>query len=47
MSEKTSLICKNCKEYIFKENKKLKDGVYITEDYNSEAICDDCMDNNR
>ena len=40
------LICSNCKEYIFKDESKIKDGVFLTEDYDSEAICDDCMENN-
>ena len=40
-----SLICTDCKEYIFKGNKQFKDGFFLTEDYYSDAVCDDCMEN--
>ena len=47
MSNKSNLICKDCKEYIFKDGEPLLSfGAYLTEDYDSEAICDDCMENN-
>lgn len=39
-----NLMCSSCKGYIFKGDKKIKDGVYLTEDYDSEAICEDCID---
>ena len=45
MNDKPSLICKDCKGYIFKGGEPLLSfGTYLTEDYDSEAICDDCMD---
>ena len=46
MKYKSSLICKDCKGYIFKNGEQIKDGIYLTNDYYSEAICDDCMENN-
>ena len=44
LNNEKSLICSNCKGYIFKGDEKIKDGVYLTEDYDSEAICEDCID---
>jgi len=44
LNNEKSLICKDCKGYIFKNGKQIEDGIFLTEDYDSEAICDDCMD---
>ena len=47
LNNEKSLICKDCKGYIFKGGEPLLSfGTYLTEDYDSEAICDDCMENN-
>ena len=40
----SDLICSSCKGYIFKDESQIKDGVFLTEDYDSKAICEDCMD---
>ena len=39
------LICVDCKEYLFIGNQKIKDGIFLTEDYYSDAVCDDCIEN--
>ena len=40
-----SLICRDCKEYIFKGEEQIKDGVYIDDSFYSEAVCDECLEN--
>jgi len=40
-----SLICRDCKEYIFKGKEQLKDGVYVDDSFYSEVVCDECLEN--
>ena len=40
-----SLLCKDCNEYIFEGEQKLKDGFFVDDSYYSEAVCDECIEN--